>query len=1109
VSGKGSHVKLTTFRPSDAHRPVAISLKYIPLFIFLLLVTLLNPQDNKLHLRKPPLAPVENAPKKLHPQQAFFDYRRPHNTKKGNLTRNNRLLVLLVEFQKDENPNTTGNGEFVLDPEDYPYPISLGKPPHDREYFETQIEAVRYYYLAASFGEFDLEYDVYPKEKQAYTLPNEMSYYNPTDSALFTQRTEQYFTEIFQIADSDPDSPPLFSYYDHYMIIHAGSDYQHDVAGDSFYDLPSYYMDIGDGKEVYVDDGTHAITHSANVPEYITQDVSFRYDVWRGVGLVNSVYVHEFGHSLGFADLYNTISGYPSVGMFDIMDSGGNGAILFEGEDGELYNIESILPTLPSVWSRLLAWEDIFIDKGYLVDIDYLSLQDIDPLNLPILASSAKRRPGENTPYFYRIRLSEDEYLLLENRSVDPDGDGGTSLVGALEITEGQKDFRAVLHPARYGNDYTPTYEYDFLLPSWVDEYIYPYGGGLLIWHIDDNQLYKQGEIVDGEFYNNLQINRVNTNIHGARAVRVIEADNLPDLGSIYSYFWTGTEWEYYFKFRPILENGYFVGWDTKIHNTELSSSSKPALKTNDGKPSSWKIYDISEAKRVMTFAIKNNLFDHTKHLGNFPHLTSLSNAMLGGFYAYTDPAIVISTTDYLTFYARNAEQDDFTEYDIRPIGNIGTTDFPIVTTTIAQFNFTVNELLLTSADTITFLSGLHSGEPITHTFDKNIAQTPIYHKHVVDGVATHYLGIVFTDNTSILYTLTPQPNFYTAHFNDSILIEPSTSFNTAGHFFSDGEELYFQSDTSIRALLGTYVDMVPSASHASLPTAKHFTRYTPVVAKSNTKTVKYLMSDDRQIYAINGYYVNHIFDLTSHTNEQSSQLALGYSHTRNSHFILFHTATKVFAITPDGSLYPGFPLTLQNINLNPDSTPYIISFNGDIVFLLSDATQGLLAVDLEGKIRNEYSLYWNSSAILPQFFIHSSRLYMLYADADENVFLNDLNISPTTKILWNGYKNNGQLFTFQSGGEVTPTIPIELYVYPNPVNKPIGAIRINNIKTTAKVNIYNVSGQNVFTAQIGKNPSEDFADIPFDTTNLSPGMYFVIANVAGQTYKTKFAVVR
>jgi len=1086
------------------------SLALLTILTLFLFTTTLFASDDKIILRKPLPEKSDNRPLRTHPQQDFFN-QRPQTAKRGkSLADNNKLLVVLVDFVEDADPTTTGNGKFEL-AADPTYPISLGAPPHNRPYFEGQLEAVKYYYRAASFEAFQLDYDVYPKAKPAYTLSQEMAYYNPREAHLFTQRTEEYFAEVFATVDSDTDRPESFSQYGHYMIIHAGSDYQHDVMGDSYHDLPSYYLEIGTGKEVWVDGGTHAITHTANVPETITQDVYFRWDVWFGYGLVNAVYAHEFGHSLGFADLYNTLSGYPSVGMFDIMDSGGNGALLFqETEYSPVFQLESILPTLPSAWSRLLAWESDFLQRGILVDIDYMAGLD----SLSVQASSAKRTPSDVTPYFYRIRLSADEYILIENRSVDPDSDGGTS-VTARDETGTVVHPAVMLRPVSYAaGDYSISYEYDWLLPSWISTAGRAYGGGMLVWHIDDNQIYKQGRYEDGVFYNNYQLNTVNTNIDGYRAVRVIEADNLHDLGNQYSYFWTGTPWEYFFKYKPILtyneleEYTYITGWTTEIYNNNLSATTRPPLKTNDGKPSNWQIYDISQANRVMTFKVKNRMFDLTRNFGQFDALAALSNSMKFRYSQGQEVAVVSADSVYYftndpSYTGIYDNAGDYVKMEgFETTTTLSKVDFPAVSASIASGT---EDLMLVDGAKLAFLTGHWFGQPMWHVFEKTIAQAPFYFKK--GGVS--YIGVTFEDDTAEVFTATPAQNFNNTYTENSIIVESTgVQFAEPGRFFTDGNNLYFLTRNTITNCL--------SPASSLLSPASSFLIFDPVVYTHNEKSVIYLMSDDHVVYSVGDGPVRpasdsvvKILDLKQYTSEPPSQMALGYAESRNANFILVHTLTKVLIFSPEGAMYQGFPLTLENYTLNPDTTPYIISFQGEPIVFLFDQSQGLLAVDLTGKIRYDYSQFWNASEIPPQFFTYENHLFMLYATAENNVLMNSMPISNDTYILWNGFRNNGcGVLTRTTAPTPIPSSKPEIYIYPNPVKQKYGYLRINNIENSAKINIYNIAGQKVFTTQI-ERPIENFIDIPFDTTKLSSGLYFVLVETEGKTQYHKFSIIK
>ena len=79
------------------------------------------------------------------------------NSKNNLYTRDSQfsqVIGIMVEFQQDEDPNTTGNGKFLqsldigfIDSDDNRCDgFIVDPPPHNRNYFESQIQAVKNYY---------------------------------------------------------------------------------------------------------------------------------------------------------------------------------------------------------------------------------------------------------------------------------------------------------------------------------------------------------------------------------------------------------------------------------------------------------------------------------------------------------------------------------------------------------------------------------------------------------------------------------------------------------------------------------------------------------------------------------------------------------------------------------------------------------------------------------------------------------------------------------------------------------------------------------------------------------------------------------------------------
>ena len=97
------------------------------------------------------------------------------------------------------------------------------------------------------------------------------------------------------------------------------------------------------------------------------------------------------------------------------------------------------------------------------------------------------KQTGTIKPNIIKIPLGDKEYVLLENRSVDPDGDGATAVYSTL-------DSRVILYPTPIDDPTNqPSYEYDYLLPSFQKANGDAVGGGILAWHINEDIIYHQG----------------------------------------------------------------------------------------------------------------------------------------------------------------------------------------------------------------------------------------------------------------------------------------------------------------------------------------------------------------------------------------------------------------------------------------------------------------------------------------------------------------------------------------------------------------------------------------------------------------------------------------
>lgn len=418
-----------------------------------------------------------------------------------------RVAFIRIDFAADRaGGGSTGDGRFDLTVAG-PDAIPIDPPPHNRSFFRRHLEALSRYYDAMSYGRVVIEGDVWPREETlAYTLPDMADYGPWTFSQTIYDEALRMFRDMLFAADSQSthigDRIPWDS-YDRYYLIHAGSDMQNDVFGDSPEDLPSFTITTADSEAVIFPDSLNRpIDRATIVPELGAQDGYY--------GAINGVIVHESGHNLfGLGDLYDVNSGYPVVGYWSLMDSGNLLGSRVQTSEGEIY-ATGLLPPSVDPWQR-----------AFLTDV--LGFPEVDYGAEPIAIADIERNPDVR-----RVTLSSDEFLLLENRYLAP--------ADTVELDQDSLT-RVILGPKS-----PDRYEYDALLP----------GGGILVWHIDDSVIpYSASLRINPDYGFNTNWDRL--------GVSVLEADGMADLGDPGSPYLFGAPFDPWFlSNNPTLSDSTF-----------------------------------------------------------------------------------------------------------------------------------------------------------------------------------------------------------------------------------------------------------------------------------------------------------------------------------------------------------------------------------------------------------------------------------------------------------------------------------------------------------------------------------------------------------------------
>jgi M6 family metalloprotease-like protein len=401
-----------------------------------------------------------------------------------------RIALLRIDFLEDRGGTaSSGTGRFNLDPADT-LANPVDRPPHNRDFYLAHGEALQRYYDVQSYGRVRVEVDVWPAERDSAYHLSDMADLGPWrfGSSIFRAAVDM-MRACFFAADSQSiakgDRIP-WAKYDRFDVVHAGSDLQSDIRGDSKEDIPSFTLFVDDTDRVIFPDSTNRdrpIDRCSFVPETINQDDAF--------GAINGVVAHENGHNMfGFGDVYNVETALPVVGYWSLMDSGNLVGAKVQTAQGIIFAVGLLAPSI-----------DPF-QRNFILDSGLLNYRQPTPDD----TAAFTIQDGERNNDFVKIDLSSDEYLILENRYLSP--------AAAVHLLQDSLT-RVVLGPRD-----PDRFEVDALLD----------GGGVLVWHIDESVI---------PFVTSLRVNPdfgFNTN-PGRLGDQVIEADGLDDLGD------TGSPW--------------------------------------------------------------------------------------------------------------------------------------------------------------------------------------------------------------------------------------------------------------------------------------------------------------------------------------------------------------------------------------------------------------------------------------------------------------------------------------------------------------------------------------------------------------------------------------
>lgn len=458
-----------------------------------------------------------------------------------------KIVAVMVQFQEDNDPRTTGNG--LLDLSNKYYNPALQKdtvidsPPYDSSYFADHLEFLKNYYYKSSKGKLIINYSLYGK---IITLPQTMPAYSPQKNEN-NQKLGQFFLDTWSRADSVLDLSSYDTSNTAFVIFHAGVGRDIDLVSifgyDPYpYDIPSVYMGYKNLQELNINGFTthtgFVIKNSLIIPSNELRDLSLiSGNALLQLGM-NGILTASFGSFLGMPDLFDTKTGKTAIGRFGLMDG------------QAIFSFNGIFPPEPSAWEKIyLGWETpVVFSSGD----SFFSLKTSSSNNIFDTA-------------VIKVLINAKEYFLIENRNRNFDNSGQKVYTRNRAFRDSSlftKDSPGFVNYDIYAVDgnVTNVKYLDWSMPGDISD-TSNYSGGILIWHIDEN-------VIDAK----IATNSINDDI-GHRGVKLMEAKGSQDIGVTY-----------HTPFGDVTSDGYFVDFwyngnhyvPANIYKNEFTPTSIP-----------------------------------------------------------------------------------------------------------------------------------------------------------------------------------------------------------------------------------------------------------------------------------------------------------------------------------------------------------------------------------------------------------------------------------------------------------------------------------------------------------------------------------------------------
>jgi hypothetical protein len=978
------------------------------------------------------------------------------------------ILAIMVQFQTDTDPRTSGNGQFDLTATNERI---IDPPPHDSAYVADHFRFVNNYFAKSSNNKQFVAATVLGT---VITLKKQMKEYAPIGSNL---PLATMIDEAWKAADSlNPGFP--FERYEMFAVFHAGVGKDIDLRAALGYDptpldLPSLYFSTDALRSAFgssftgitLKNSPFKIPNTVVLPETEVRRIpGVGGDVVLKLG-INGLLAASIGSHLGLPDLFDTKTGKTAIGRFGLMDG------------QSIFSFYGMAPPEPSAWEK--------IRLGWTTPIE---LSASAAITLP---AAGLRSSGNDT--IYKVPISAKEYYLIENRHRDVNSNGN---IVTVKWKGAEVPLTFLMDTTFYSNSgidsvygtVVDVEEFDWSLPGLVNTNN-KYYGGVLIWHIDETVIER-----------NIAANTVNAD-DTRRGVDLEEADGSQDIGKSYSFGdpASGTE-----DGSPI--DYWFEGNIFPNYSNTFSETTLPNSLSNTFAHSHITIGNFSRQSPRMTanVVIGSPMATLKKLIKRRSSAPGNADAPLAAdLNSDGTPELIYTSGDSL--YALKADLTPFLNNTTGLLSPFGGSVRPVLAKGVFQYLTTPNGIttsLVGATDSIIYFFGTADGnndgllDTIATANAHAMISTPLMsgesNGSISFGTVTGMTGKAGVSSALPGYTVM-------SSFASTPLVTQTAALGNLG---SATSPLFIAQDR-VGDIPFTGKRIVAAAAGNFTPNALNENgQYAVAVFASGQFAVINAQTKTVEQHALSG--VSPALALANIDGDRSLDILLG-------------AGDRLIAFNVRGNILERFPIRTLDGGSIIGAPVVAAQKNSSSLAIIYGTTNGhLYAVDERGTMMPGFPLQTSGIASSPVLFGR----YLAVATTDSGISIWETGLQfDTAKVYWNGHTGNQWNSSFASitnaGAQKSSELLPKKFAYnwPNPVYSGSTNIRYFLGKAaTVSIKIVNMAGELVQELK-GTGFAGLDNEVPWDITNVQSGIYFAQITASGSGEETsqivKIAVVK